>query len=193
MSHGPRSTIFSAAMPVAQAAPAGGPQPGQKRERHHHTIPVDGERAQLKRNRMHCLKLRTERQDWETKMSPAQSDSAFVATNRCAPGVDRRQRWRQGGGGCWRQGWGQSGDQLAPGLAFARGHLLPALGVLQELLALFQAQTGKLGEGADAPGALLRAQSCQRSAASSQSAAARARRASSALSPSPPRSVRRTG
>jgi hypothetical protein len=31
---------------------------------------MEGERAQLKRNRMHYLELRTEMQNWETKMSP---------------------------------------------------------------------------------------------------------------------------
>ena len=40
-----------------QSAPASSPQPGQKCRRHHHTIPVDRERAELERNRMHWLRL----------------------------------------------------------------------------------------------------------------------------------------
>ena len=34
-------------------AERGRPQPGEKRQRNHHAIPMDGERAEMKRNRMH--------------------------------------------------------------------------------------------------------------------------------------------
>src|SRR5512137_3009495 len=52
-------------------------------------------------------------------------------------------------------------DQLAPGLTLGGRHHLPAFGVLEELLTLLQAQTGKLDEGADALNPLSRRQTAE--------------------------------
>jgi hypothetical protein len=49
----------------------------------------------------------------------------------------------------------EAGNQVAPRLALVRRHELPALGVLEELLALLEAEARELLEGLEAEGALL--------------------------------------
>ena len=53
-----RARIANVAGDVRQPGAARGrPQPGEKRQRHHHAIPADGQGTEIKSNRMHGGKL----------------------------------------------------------------------------------------------------------------------------------------
>src|ERR1051325_436871 len=120
-------------------AATGGPQPGDESERDEDAIPVDGQPAKLKGNRMHAAGT--------LRLAP-QSDKAiageFGSTRRgrrhCGGSTGRNETRRQ-----WRFGR-KFADEVAPALALVGGHALPALGVAEELVALDRIHRGEFLE-----------------------------------------------
>ena len=89
---GPRSSPRQC--PTSKARRPAVHRPGQETQRHHHSIPVDGQRAELESNRMHQLNLwfRT-----QTRGKPA-PNGPEVKPGLTAVGGDRRaaaMHWRQ--------------------------------------------------------------------------------------------------
>ena len=102
-----------------RARQRGRPQPGEKRQRDHHAIPVDGERTEMKRNRMHGGKLKRARRKWKFEIRR----SVVSSWPRAGGNSGRRRAARGGMRGSGGGSGGQSGTlrhQIAPGLAFLR-------------------------------------------------------------------------